>query len=84
MNKKILTNYEGHVKILILPALMITLYQLTDILILSIFSAILLWVFLLILLTRAEDEDENEDENENENEEEEEEEDENEEEGEHD
>ncbi len=68
MNKKILTNYEGHVKILILPALMITLYQLTDILILSIFSAILLWVFLLILLTRAEDE--NEDENENKEEEE--------------
>jgi len=63
-----LTNYEGHVKILILPALMITLYQLTDILILSIFSAILLWVFLLILLTRAEDE--NEDENENKEEEE--------------
>ena len=80
MNKKILTNYEGHVKILILPALMITLYQLTDILILSIFSAILLWVFLLILLTRTEDENENEDENE----EEEEEEDENEEEEEHD
>ena len=84
MNKKILTNYEGHIKILILPVLAITLYQITAILALSIFGAILLWVFLLILLTRTEDEDENENENEDENEEEEEEEDENEEEGEHD
>ena len=60
MNIEYLKNWKGHIKLILLPILIFLFYQLTDLLILSIMGSILLWVFILILLTKPEQEEEQE------------------------
>lgn len=60
-NKKNVFNWWGHLKLLLLPVLIILLYQLTGVTPLSVFGGILAWVGCLIAL-HAPNEDENEEE----------------------